>query len=126
MALNEPLPFDFPTHYGDDGLYSWTMELTYEATGDPIDLTDAVVRMQLRTRYTGKLAWEFSSDGEGNSLIEIIDPANGVIEFPEIKSWDIPASTYDYDLEIKDDTGFYKTYLRGTWAVRQDITTKQK
>lgn len=120
--MNQPVKYDFLTHYQQDGLRPFTVLMKY-ATGTAIDLSEAIVRMQLRAGYASKLVYEFASDGEGDSLLTLT--ADGIIQFPEIKSWEIPSSTYDYDLEITDGDGFVRTYLRGTWAVNQDITKKK-
>jgi hypothetical protein len=122
IAMNQPVKYDFLTHYRQDGLKPFTVVLKY-ASGTPINLSEAIVRMQLRAGYAGKLAYEFASDGEGDSLLTLA--ADGVIQFPEILSWNIQPSTYDYDLEVTASDGFVRTYLRGTWAVNQDITKKK-
>lgn len=121
--MNQPVNYDFLTHYRQDGLKPFTVVLKY-SSGTPIDLTGATVRMQLRAIYNNGKAWEFSTvEGEDtDTLLTLPDPANGVIQFPEILTWDIRASKYDYDLEVTDSTGFVRTYLRGIWAVNQDIT----
>lgn len=114
MALNQPTHYDFLPHYRGDGRRPFSVKLNYKS-GDPVDIASA--RMQLRSPY--KDAWEFSTGGDGNTLLTV---TGNTINFPILNAWEIDAGSYDYDLEVTDSTGFVTTYLRGTWAVNQDIT----
>lgn len=120
MKINQPAFFDFADHYKGDGLKSFDIKLKFK-TGTPVDLTDAVVRMQLRTLYSRKSAFEFSSLGDGEALLTI-DAVEGVISFPTLPTWEIPSYVYDYDLQVEHASGFVATYLKGKWKVNQDIT----
>jgi hypothetical protein len=117
--MNYPATYNFPDSYKDDGLASFTITLEYPDES-PVDLTASKVRMQLRA-FDKKLAYEFSSESTEPEKQLIILP-NGVIQFPLIKSWDISATKYTYDLEVIDATGFVRTYLQGEWSIKQDIT----
>lgn len=119
---NQPVRYDFIPHYKGDGLRKIAMVLKYPQTGNPVNIEGAKIRMQLRAKFVGKIAWEFSTLGDGDSLLVITDGLNGKFEFPRMNSWGIIASKYDYDIEITHADGFVCTYVRGTWAINQDIT----
>ncbi len=108
--------FDFKRVIQNDGLAAFTLELKYPS-GTPVDLTGKQLRMQLRDSV-GQVAWTFGSVG-GDSIITGV--ANGV-EFAEIKSWKIKASTFKYSLRGIDDTGFVTTYLEGSWEIDKETT----
>lgn len=127
---NESVQYDFLPHYKEDGLSSFNIRLLNKAIppddGIPLDLTGCKVLMQLRSSYRNKLIWEFSNEIGGDTLLTIPNPTDGRIVFPEILSWDIPASTYNYDLQVTDSNGFITTYMKGTWSVNPDVSTKKQ
>lgn len=116
--MNRPAIFDFPAHYQSDGLSSFTITLRHRG-GDPVDLTGATVRMQLRSQLTNAVEYTFGTSRANSELI--IEP-DGVIRFPDINSWGIKPGKYWYDLEVTDSRGFVRTYLRGSWNVNNDVT----
>jgi len=116
--MNRPANFDFPAHYQSDGLGSFTITLRYRS-GLPVDLTGATVRMQLRNQLTNAVEYTFGTMRSNATLV--IEP-EGVIRFPNIKSWGIKAGKYRYDLEVTDSRGFVRTYLMGVWNVNNDVT----
>ena len=116
--MAEPAMYNFPNSYKNDGLSAFNLKLKY-ASGALIDLTGSSVSMQLKNGV-GVAMWEFSTTPGANTLLSILP--DGIIQFPAINSWDIPASEYNYDLQVTDNTGFVRTYIKGTWKVVQDIT----
>lgn len=120
--MNQPVIYNFPSHYRGDELKSFYIQLRYKS-GDYLDLTGAKVRMQMRKKSINDLVYEFSSENDGDALLTV--GASGRIDFPRILSWKITASTYDYDMEITHADGSVNTYMRGEWSVNQDITRKE-
>lgn len=120
---NQPARYDFPTHYRGDGLNQFNIVLTLK-DGTAIDLTGAKVLMQLKIGVANAPAWTFSSEEGGDTLVTIHTGTDGVISFPEMEAWELKAGVYDYDLEVTDASGFIRTYLRGKWAVNQDVTRR--
>jgi len=116
--MNNPANYDLPDHYAGDGLRSFKISLQY-ASGNPVNLEGAVVRMQLKT-ILNVLSYEFSSEMEGENKLTILE--GGQVEFPAILTWDITSTKYYYDLRVTDAAGSKKTYLKGTWRVNQSIT----
>ena len=116
--MGKPAIHNFPDSYRRDGLQPFKIKLAYKS-GNPLDLTSAEVRMQLRNSLNA-MAWEFSSVEEGGHKITIL--ADGQIQFPRIVSWDIPATKYYYDLQVTNNDGYVRTYMSGSWKVNQDIT----
>ena len=83
------------------------------------DLTDSIIRMQLRKECGGLVYLSFTSeDDEG---ITITDASAGEFEINQ-QVIDIEAGTYVYDIEIKfaDDT--VKTWISGEFLITSDIT----
>lgn len=112
-----PVTYKFDDHYQNDGLSSFNLTLTYDDAGTPVDLTGASVKMQLKVNDSKTPSFEFSTESGTLSLL-----AGGVIQFNEINSWTLNPGTYKYDLQVIDNTGFVRTYLKGTWTVVADIT----
>ena len=119
--INQPAIYNMIPHYRGDMLSSFTIQLKFKS-GTPIDLTGAKVVCQLRSIAGGVSIFEFNSDGSGDELISIIDPENGIFEFPKMNHWNIPYSEYMYDVQVTNSVGETRTYLRGVWAINQDVT----
>lgn len=117
--MNAPARYDFITQLQRDGLRPFTITLTY-ASGDPVDLTGAQVKMQMRDPALDRLVYEFSSEGEGERLLTL--PGNGVIQFPQILTWKLTPAAYQYELQVTEADGFIRTYLKGTWSIKKHIT----
>lgn len=84
----------------------------------PADLTDASIRMQLRTQPLHPTAHEMSTEG---GQIEISNAEAGEFEIIE-QIIDFPAYNYYYDIEITFANGVVKTYIEGKLPISQDIT----
>lgn len=121
MMMNQPNRFDFLTHYRGNALSPIVLQLKYR-TGQPIDLTGSTIRMELKRPLQSRATFVFSSENDGDGLFNILDALEGKIQFPEIKSWGIPADNYTYDLVICDADGNSRCYLRGNWRVTQNIS----
>jgi hypothetical protein len=92
--------------------------ITLEINGDPVDLTGAVVRMQVRTSATAPKAAEWSTV---NDTITVTDAAGGVIRV-EPRVVDLRPDTYQYDIEYTLEDGRVLTPIEGSWVITSDIT----
>lgn len=122
--VNNPTKYDFIPHYRGDTLPS--IHLKFTANGDLVDFTLCSALMQLRApsfNKRGVIAWEFDSSSTDLEK-KLILTSDGLVIIPTIKEWQIPANTYDYDLQITDKNGFVKTFINGVWAVNQDVSIK--
>ncbi len=101
---------DFVTKRGDT---FDEVSFTINIDGDPLDLTDAVIRMQLRKSAGAPVAF--------TPELSITDAENGqfVIDAQII---DIPACVYKYDIEIELASGEVKTWIYGNFTINDDIT----
>lgn len=119
---NLPVKYDFMTHYRGDGLRPFQFRFIQD--GEPIDLSLSSAIMQMRQptlNRRGKVMWEFdSASTDPNKKLTLT--ADGLLIFPEMNDWEIPANSYMYDLQITDGNGFVKTFIQGEWKVNQDIT----
>ncbi|MGH2622630.1 MAG: hypothetical protein ACRDE7_03105 [Sphingobacterium sp.] len=121
---NIPEDYTFPPHYMNDGLRSFNI-IIEDDLGNPVDLTGALVRMQLSTSNTTQPpnpAFTFSTELEGDALLTLAQGAQGIITFEQVNSLTLAAGKYYYDLEVTDEGGFVTTYLKGTWEIIRDIT----
>lgn len=118
--MSAPGLFNFPDHYKGDNLKQIRIDITV-LEGPAINTNWTSAKMQMKD-IRGVLTWEFSTALEGNSKMTI-DPATKSLVLPIIKSWNIKAGLYYYDLEVTDSDGLVTTYLTGTWKINQDISS---
>ena len=104
------------THIKGDTFYEVDFEILKNQ--EAIDLTDAVIRMQVRQNYGGAIVLNFTSiDDEG---ITITDAVDGKFKINQ-RIIDIPAFNYIYDIQFTID-GVVKTYVSGNFLVTNDVT----
>jgi hypothetical protein len=83
-----------------------------------VDLTDTIIRMQVRQNYGAAIVLNFTSvDDEG---ITITDAVNGLFKINQ-QIIDIPAFNYIYDIQFDFD-GEIKTYISGNFVITNDVT----
>jgi hypothetical protein len=87
--------------------------------GDAVDLTDAVIRMQLRKEYGGVVGLSLTS--VANAGITITDAVNGLFKINK-QVINIPPYNYIYDIEIHFDNGDVKTWISGNFQILNDVT----
>jgi hypothetical protein len=83
-----------------------------------VDLTDTVIRMQLRKEYGGVIALNLTS--VDNAGLTIIDAINGLFKINE-QIINIEATNYLYDIQFNFD-GEIKTYVSGNFLITNDVT----
>ena len=108
--------YNFNPHVKGDTFKAITFTVT--VNDDPLDLTGASIRMQLRLSPLHPVAYELSTAG-GN--IEITDALDGKFQIKK-HVIDFPAAVYHYDIEITLANGDVKTYVAGKWQITQDVT----
>jgi hypothetical protein len=84
----------------------------------PVDLSDTIIRMQLRKEYGGVVGLSLTS--VGNAGITITDAVNGLFRINQ-QIINIPAFNYIYDIEFDFD-GVVKTYISGNFLIKNDVT----
>ena len=111
--------YTFPEHRRGDTYYGQRFILSRPGIG-PIDLTDALIRMQIRYGSTrGDVAKELST---ANGGLAITGPAAGEFNIPPFPvDLDNPGEYY-HDIEITFPDGSVKTYIYGTWTIIDDTT----
>jgi len=85
----------------------------------PINLTGAVIKMQLRSECGGLIALSLTS--VANAGITITNAAGGLFKINK-QIIDIAAGNYSYDLEIRFADNTVKTWLSGGFLIECDIT----
>lgn len=89
-----------------DGLEPFSLELTYPESGDPVDLTNKHIEVDVfNTR--NQPVYRFSTEPGANGLLIV---SNGIIEFPRTK-WKLDSGIYKAPVRVIDSTGFAKAYL---------------
>jgi hypothetical protein len=86
----------------------------------PVNLTGSSIRCYFRTDPLEEPGMELTSAVNGG--ITITDAVDGTFKIDEIKSLDMEAGAYLYDIEVTDINGNVDTYVQGTVIVEQDIT----
>jgi hypothetical protein len=111
------MTYTIPAHRrGDtwDGINS----IIINVNGVPINLTNAVVKMEFRQSLDSPVILTLTSE---DGSIEIFNALNGNIRIPP-KKIEIPFGKYLYDLQVTYLDGVVKTYMEGTWEIKPDIT----
>jgi len=96
---------------------TWSQILQLTANTVPIDLTGALVEIQIRTRPTSTTALLTLTSGHGLTV--------GGLNHNQItinQAVSISAGSYVYDLTIQFPNQNVKTYIWGNFIVFQDIT----
>jgi hypothetical protein len=93
--------------------------ITLQQNGSAIDLTGAVVDMQVRYQIDSPSVINFSTKDD---TIVIREPyTSGNISIPE-QIVSIPVGIYQYDIKVTFPTGRVKTYFRGVWPIISHCT----
>lgn len=111
----EPATQNFVVVAGDT--FKGTIALKTKATGDPIDLTDAVPKMQIRTVFGSPFVELELALGSG---LTVATPASGVIAY--FITIDINPGNYVYDFQITYPDTSVLTYFRGRFKVLDGVT----
>jgi len=85
----------------------------------PINLTNCILRMQLRKEYGGVIIKSFTS--VANAGLTITNPTLGLFKINK-QIIDIPAFSYLYDIELDYQDGTVKTYISGNFIINNDVT----
>ena len=87
-----------------------------DSASQPIDLSSAVVKIQVRDKPDGEILWELT-EGDG---ITVGGTGNNVVNISRV--CDINGcGSYYYDLQVTD-SGVVSTYVKGAFTVQKDIT----
>jgi hypothetical protein len=112
------LTYDIPAHLRGD-TWSGISSIVIQTGGVPVDLTNAIIIMQVREEVDSPVVLELSTT---NGAVQIAnDPTIGTFSFLPLIV-DIPFDSYIYDIQITLQTGYVKTYLTGSWEILPDIT----
>lgn len=105
------------THIKGDTFEAVNFEILIN--GSPIDLTNCVLRMQLRKEYGGVIIKSFTTIGGDGLTI-----TNGTLGLFKINKQiiDVTAFSYLYDMELDYQNGDVKTYIKGNFTITNDVT----
>lgn len=84
-----------------------------------VNLTGAVIKMQLKKECGGVPILSFTSVGSAG--LTITSAANGLFKINK-QIINIPEYNYSYDIEITFADGTVKTWVEGNFVVKCDIT----
>lgn len=110
-----PAILDFE-HYKGDTFFEFPFEIIIDA--NPLDLTGATIKMQLRKNYEKDIALEFSTI---NNKLEIVNASLGTFKIVE-QIIDIESYNYIYDLQIILANSEVDTYIKGKFNIINDVT----
>ena len=86
---------------------------------NPLNLTGATLRMQLRKEYGGIVFLSLTSVASAG--ITITTPINGLFKINK-QIINIDSANYIYDIELTKADGTVKTYINGNFLISNDIT----
>ena len=112
-----PGTFDWPAQYAGDTAGAQSFNIS--RNGIPINLTGAVVRMQVRECGRPIPVLDLASN-DGVSIV-ITDAESGMFRVGYYRNPPAPGS-YVYDLEVTFPDGSVKTYLRGSYTIAGEVT----
>ena len=110
-----PARLDFE-HYKGDTFLEVPFEILID--GNALNLTGAIIKMQLRKNYEKDVALEFSTT---NNKIQIVNVSLGTFKIVE-QIIDIESFEYLYDLQITLSISDVETYVKGKFNILNDIT----
>jgi len=110
--------YNFPTHIKGDTFDGALFTLSLNTVA--IDLTGAIITMDLRATKDGVSAKRFTSVDDADITIDA-DPTLGKFSINN-QIIDVDAATYYYDIQIEFPDNTIKTYISGTWHIVQDVT----
>jgi hypothetical protein len=108
--------YNFPDHINGDTFKGVQFEVLINSV--PLNLTGAIIKMQLRLSPSGINFYEFSTV---NSKIEIFDAAAGKFRLKK-QLIEVEAKKYVYDIEITLPTNEVYTYISGSWTILESVT----
>lgn len=106
MAQRLPVTVNLYAYHGD----TWRRSFRFLKDDAPIDLNSMSVASQARRVSTSSLL----------SLEVIIEPDPGVLTL--MLPSDISPGTYAYDIQITEDNGDVKTWVKGKLVIEKDET----
>tara|TARA_R110000868_G_scaffold120421_4_gene319561 strand:- start:7893 stop:8237 length:345 start_codon:yes stop_codon:yes gene_type:complete len=106
------------THINGDTFDQVVFRIVIDAVN--ADLTDAIIRMQLRKKPCDLKA-VLSLTSVANAGLTIIDAVEGLFAINE-QVIDIDINNYAYDIEIEFGDGTIKTYIRGNFNILAEVT----
>ncbi|MCD0459112.1 SGNH/GDSL hydrolase family protein [Roseiconus lacunae] len=120
--------FNIPDHLRGDTWAGFANALVADRDGNPVDLTGATIRMEVKSEKDVKssnhdgadvdAAIEFSTS---SSTIEVSNATNGLFSIPK-RVVDLTPRDYVYDIQVELANGDVHTVLFGTWKIAQDVT----
>lgn len=108
--------YNFPAHINNDTFDGVTFNLKVD--GSPVDLTDCVIKMQLKKQPSLTAILELSTE----SGIEIVHAVNGVFKVSQQIISVATPDQYKYDIQITFPDEKVRTYIEGVWLIKADIT----
>lgn len=99
---------------------SWDTSILWEADGDPVDLTNFIARMMLRT--TADAASPTVSLSTATSTLTALSNGTINLNYSAISSAAVTAATYLYDLELESPSGNVRRLMEGRAVVSREIT----
>jgi hypothetical protein len=113
-----PAPLDLDVYAGA----TWAFTMTWEADGEPVDLTGCTALMDIRSGESGALLATLTSEGVSPTIT--LGGAAGTVTFnvPAATTAGWAAGDYEYDLLITDGDGVVTALVAGVVKVRAGVT----
>lgn len=97
-----------------------TCTRTSEGITTPINLENALLKMQIRKEKACPVIFELSSEVGGGITIE--NAASGIFKIDTFTVPEVSSFKYIYDIEFNFPNGVVKTYINGYFPIESDVT----
>ena len=109
--------YNFPSHKRGDTFNGVSFQVLVD--GQPLDLTGASLRMQVRQNpKSPKPSAEFTLDNQG---LLLTNAPEGRFQFPA-QIINLQPYDYYYDIEFTLASGVRKTWITGRWPITSDVS----
>lgn len=99
---------------------TWSITITWEVDGSPVDLTDYTARMQIRRKHDSDDALLDITDDDAITLGGVAGTIAILLSDDETAA--IPAGLHVYDLELEASDGTVTRLLQGSCNVDAEVT----
>lgn len=113
-----PGTFDWPAQYAGDT--ARPLSFTIIEGGEPVDISNCQIKMQVRSCRAGELPILDLSSQDGVS-IAITDGPNGMFRVGNYLN-PVVSGAFIYDLQMTFPDGRVHTYFRGSYVIDGDVT----
>ena len=115
---NNIAKYNFPNHIDGDTFSGGIFKIRDTRTGQSIDITNCVIKIDFKLDYSSPIAFTFSTT---NGRVSITNASSGEFRINQFILNETP-NRYIYDCEFTFVGGKVKTYFNGYLTILNDVT----